>query len=59
MNNWKKANPRAKSWIYTCPKCDRDVYYCGPTCKYTYCPWCRAELAKLEFEDIFDPYKEG
>lgn len=59
MNNWKKANPRAKSWIYTCSKCGGIVYYCAAECRYTYCPWCRAEMARIEFKDFLEPPKEG
>lgn len=48
MTGWKKESPRPKSWVYICTKCNGRVYWIGVECKYRYCPWCMAEMARRD-----------
>ena len=43
---WKHENNRPHSYLYTCPNCDRDVWFLPGNhgCGYHFCPWCGLQV---------------
>ena len=51
---WKHENNRPHSYLYTCPNCDRDVWFLPGNhgCGYHFCPWCGLQVKGTEEYDV-------
>lgn len=62
MAHWIKEFPRAKCQTFLCSECGTRVYYIDnlsrgknpkkSVCRYTFCPWCKAEMEGLNTQFV-------